>query len=67
MADTGRSVQWTGGHLTVPRLLPGTEKLVAKLVITHYEAMDLSPEDLSLRVFGDEYAGDALGEPASGG
>ena len=59
--------EWTGGHLTQPRLLPGTEKLVAKLIITHYEALDLSPEDLSLRVFGGRGAGGALDETASGG
>jgi hypothetical protein len=45
--------QWTRGRLTMPRLLPGTEALVEDLVITHYEALDLSPEDLRLRMFGD--------------
>src|SRR5215207_5794039 len=36
---------WTGGHLTKPRLLPGTEQLVADLNITHYEALDRYPWD----------------------
>jgi hypothetical protein len=44
--------EWTGGRLTQPRLLPGTEALVANLVITHYEALDISPEDLGLRLLG---------------
>jgi heme-degrading monooxygenase HmoA len=44
--------EWTGGRLNQPRLLPGTEDLVANLVITHYEALDISPEDLGLRLLG---------------
>ena len=32
---------WTGGHLNVPRLLPGTEKLIDRLTIAHYEALDM--------------------------
>lgn len=47
---------WTRGRLNRPRLLPGTEELIEDLVITHYEALDLSPEDLGLRVFGNEAA-----------
>ena len=43
---------WTGGRLNQPRLLRGTEELVDKLVITHYEALDVSPEDLQQRVLG---------------
>jgi heme-degrading monooxygenase HmoA len=44
--------EWTGGRLTQPRLLPGTEELVGNLTITHYEALDISPEDLGLRLLG---------------
>jgi heme-degrading monooxygenase HmoA len=44
--------EWTSGRLNRPRLLPGTEELVENLVITHYEALDVSPEDLQLRVLG---------------
>jgi heme-degrading monooxygenase HmoA len=47
-------IEWTKGRLDKPRLLPGTEDLVADLVITHYEALDLTPEDLSARVLGVE-------------
>ena len=36
---------WTGGHLSKPRLLPGTEELVADLEVTHYEALDRYPWD----------------------
>jgi heme-degrading monooxygenase HmoA len=43
---------WTRGRLTKPRLLPGTEDLVEGVTITHYEALDLSPDDLALRVLG---------------
>jgi heme-degrading monooxygenase HmoA len=49
--------EWTGGRLNQPRLLPGTEDLVANLVITHYEALDISPEDLGLRLLGGGGAG----------
>ena len=58
--------EWTRGRLTQPRLLPGTEDLVHNLVITHYEALDVSPEDLSLRVLGVDEPGDRQGEPAHG-
>ncbi|MET1231673.1 MAG: antibiotic biosynthesis monooxygenase [Candidatus Limnocylindrales bacterium] len=57
--------EWTGGRLTQPRLLPGTEALVAHLVITHYEALDISPEDLSLRLLGGG-AGGAVDATATG-
>jgi len=45
---------WTGGRLNTPRLLRGTEELVDRLVITHYEALDVSPEDLQQRLLGGE-------------
>ena len=48
---------WTRGQITVPRLLPGTEELVQDLVITHYEALDVSPEDLSTRVLAGDVPG----------
>jgi heme-degrading monooxygenase HmoA len=57
--------EWTGGRLTQPRLLPGTEDLVTKLVITHYEALDLTPEDLGLRLLADWPPGDAVDESAT--
>jgi heme-degrading monooxygenase HmoA len=44
--------EWTRGRLAQPRLLPGTEALVDDLIITHYEALDVTPEDLSRRLLG---------------
>ena len=45
---------WTRGRLTQPRLLPGTEDLVEDLIITHYEALDITPEELSSRLLANE-------------
>jgi hypothetical protein len=45
---------WTRGRLTMPRLLPGTEDLVQDLIVTHYEALDISPEELSSRLLSKE-------------
>jgi quinol monooxygenase YgiN len=56
---------WTSGHLTKPRLLPGTEDLVEDLTITHYEALDLSLDDLAIRVLGDAAARPSAAEPYS--
>ena len=44
--------EWTHGRLTKPRLLPGTEDLIHDLTISHYEALDLAPDDLLGRVLG---------------
>ena len=38
---------WTGGRLNVPRLLPGTEKLIDQLTIAHYEALDMDMDESS--------------------
>ena len=43
---------WTRGQLDRPRLLPGTEDLVEDLIISHYEALDLTPEELGSRLLG---------------
>jgi heme-degrading monooxygenase HmoA len=56
--------EWTRGRLNQPRLLPGTEDLIEKLIITHYEALDVSPEDLSQRLLGAEPPGGKPPEPA---
>ncbi len=40
--------EWTGGRLTEPRLLPGTEELVEDLVVTHFEALDIDLGDADL-------------------
>lgn len=36
---------WTGGRLNVPRLLPGTERLIDRLTIAHYEALDMNLDE----------------------
>jgi heme-degrading monooxygenase HmoA len=41
---------WTQGHLADARLLPGTEELLDGLTVTHYEALDVLPEELNLEV-----------------
>ena len=41
---------WSQGRLGSARLLPGTEALVHGLSITHYEALDVLPDDLDLSV-----------------
>lgn len=33
--------EWTGGHLTEPKLLPEMDTLIEELTITHYEALDM--------------------------
>jgi heme-degrading monooxygenase HmoA len=57
--------EWTRGRLTKPRLLPGTEDLVENLNISHYEALDLSPDDLAMRVLGDVAAHGSAGDQGS--
>jgi hypothetical protein len=42
--------EWTGGRLSVPRLLPGTEELVEELTIAHYESLDVDPSQMDLTV-----------------
>jgi heme-degrading monooxygenase HmoA len=44
---------WTGGRLTEPRLLPGTEELVEDLVVTHFEALDVDVGDVDMRSITD--------------
>ena len=41
---------WSKGRLAQPQLLPGTEQLVHHLTVTHYEALDVLPDDLDLTV-----------------
>jgi len=36
---------WTNGRLASPCLLPGTEDLIQRLSIDHYESLDVLPED----------------------
>jgi hypothetical protein len=42
--------EWTGGHLTEPKLLPDMDSLIEELTITHYEALDMPVEGPPLPV-----------------
>ena len=64
-STTADLFEWTHGQLTAARLLPGTEALVENVVVTHYEALDVSPEDLQRRVLGTD-AFVAVGRPTAG-
>ena len=46
--DTAALYGWAGPLITKPRLLPGTEDLVDRLEVDHYEALDLDLDDPSL-------------------
>jgi heme-degrading monooxygenase HmoA len=48
--------EWTGGRLTQPRLLPGTEELIEDLVVTHFEALDMDVGEVDLRPITDARA-----------
>lgn len=50
--------QWTGGRLAKPRLIPGTEELVEDLKITHYEALDMTPDAEGLVVINGHKSAD---------
>jgi heme-degrading monooxygenase HmoA len=45
-SDADSVYQWAGGNLTRPRLLPGAEEELLDVRVTHYEALDLSPEGI---------------------
>jgi len=44
--DADAVYQWAGGNLARPRLLPGAEEELLDVQVTHYEALDLSPEGI---------------------
>ena len=44
--DADSVYQWAGGNLARPRLLPGAEDELIDARVTHYEALDLSPEGI---------------------
>jgi len=44
--DADAVYQWAGGDLAQPRLLPGAEEELVDVRVTHYEALDLSPEGI---------------------
>jgi heme-degrading monooxygenase HmoA len=44
--DAASLYGWTGPELTIPRLMPGAEALADDVRVTHYEALDVDPDDL---------------------
>lgn len=46
--DTAALYAWTGPRITNPRLLPGTEDLVERLEVNHYEALDVDLDESGL-------------------
>ena len=48
--DTAALYGWAGPQITKPRLLPGTEDLVERLQVEHYEALDVDLDDAGLPV-----------------
>jgi antibiotic biosynthesis monooxygenase (ABM) superfamily enzyme len=42
--DTASLYGWAGPAINKPRFLPGTEELVDRVEVTHYEALDIDPE-----------------------
>lgn len=40
--DPTAMYEWTGPDISRPRLAPGAEALITDLVITHYEALDVT-------------------------
>ena len=42
--DAPSLYRWAGPELGKPRLLPGAEKLVEDVSVTHYEALDVDPD-----------------------
>jgi antibiotic biosynthesis monooxygenase (ABM) superfamily enzyme len=43
--DTAALYAWAGPVITNPRLLPGTEDLVERLDVNHYEALDVDLDE----------------------
>lgn len=44
--DTAALYGWAGPLITKPRLLPGTEDLVERVQVDHYEALDVDLDEL---------------------
>jgi hypothetical protein len=44
--DAKSLYEWAGPRLLRPRLFPGAERLVERVEVTHYEALDVDPDEL---------------------
>ncbi len=45
--DSNALYGWAGADIGKPRLLPGAEGLAEFVKVTHYEALDVDPDDLT--------------------
>ena len=44
--DAKSLYEWAGPRLLAPRLFAGAENLLERVEVTHYEALDIDPEEL---------------------
>jgi quinol monooxygenase YgiN len=44
---------WAGAEISKPRLLPGAEGLADYVEVTHYEALDVDPDAVGVRLAND--------------
>ena len=44
--DAASLYAWVGPELSRARLLPGAEELISDLRIAHYEALDMTPDEI---------------------
>lgn len=47
--DTSALYRWAGPELSKPVLMPGSQELVEDVRVTHYEALDMEPEQWETR------------------
>jgi hypothetical protein len=45
--DAASLYAWVGPNLNEPRLVPGSRELIDDLLVSHYEALDMHPDDPS--------------------
>jgi hypothetical protein len=43
--DATAMYRWVGPDLSEPRLLPGARELIDEVLVAHYEALDIDPDD----------------------
>jgi hypothetical protein len=45
--DAASLYRWVGPNLNEPRLVPGSRELIDDILVSHYEALDMHPDDPS--------------------
>lgn len=55
---------WVGHDLAKPRLLPAAAEAADQVVVTHYEALDIGLDDLSVAVGADEVSSEVADRSA---